>query len=77
MSFQYFVFAGDFYYPMGGMADFVSAHQTEDEADDVARQYVIDHGYSWSQVADVVGELIVREYVSRYQDGVAEAHRVK
>jgi hypothetical protein len=55
---QFAVFAGHYYYPSGGWADFQDSFDTQDEADDAA-VYFYGISKDWVQIVDLTtGELI-------------------
>lgn len=55
---NYALFAGDDYYPSGGMSDLIDRYETIDDARDVAlRSTLIGsvecHDYEWYQIVDL------------------------
>lgn len=44
---RFILFAGDFYYPQGGMDDFVDSENTLKEAKELSE------GYEWAHVLDI------------------------
>jgi hypothetical protein len=65
---MFYLFGGDYFYPLGGMNDFVGAFSTLEEAIEIARQPLLplwegdDDLLEWWQVATYVhGGLLVVE----------------
>lgn len=55
---RYFIFAGDYYYPSGGMFDFVGSVDSLDEVDSILED--IEH--DWMDILDLVtGEKVDRD----------------
>ena len=60
---RYIVFAGDTYYPCGGIEDYVGAFDSLEEAKDKASHDVPYHGVpDWAQVAEVTDGGLVRRW---------------
>lgn len=64
---RFLVFSGEDYYPAGGAEDFTSAHETRDEAIDIARSAIEasrlvidgwDHGPTtqWAHVGEITDD---------------------
>ena len=67
----FLLFAGPSYYPRGGAADFISAHDTLEEAQASVPERIAD-GWSeigWAQVARVEGETMVILISAQVPDG--------
>lgn len=62
---RFWLFAGDFYYPSGGMRDFIGSFDTVAEALSAAVKY------DWHQVFDSVGKYLTRvgKYLTRVDEG--------
>jgi hypothetical protein len=58
---RYIVFAGLTYYPSGGWKDFVSEHDTKEEAIASAKKALdIDQGgFDWAQILDCKDQVLV------------------
>jgi hypothetical protein len=53
---RFLLFAGNTYYPDGGMRDFRSAHATFEEAEVAYEGLLASNDYDWAHVADVLAD---------------------
>ena len=49
MDYRYLLFAGDHYYPAGGVHDLVGSYESLDEAINITKEYNYDWAHVWDQ----------------------------
>lgn len=57
---HFWVFAGDNYYPNGGMSDFIGSYSTEEEAVAVAKALKEQREYDWAEVENIFEHLGIK-----------------